>query len=167
MTWSLKNDEFLRKITSFLSLNIEYTNYIFPIPRISFIFYDPAEYSFLFFGKIITRSYVFCCSSFISFKPASQFTISTALWHFDQFGLIVFCKNKLVKHFDSELMSNKFAMIILLNYIYMLLLLIELIASYHLKIKNKDLNRRYLDFSVVVSQFYLIKINSDSKRFEH
>ena len=49
----------------------------------------------------------------------------------------------------------------------MLLLLIELIASYHLKIKNKDLNRRYLDFSVVVSQFYLIKINSDSKRFEH
>ena len=48
----------------------------------------------------------------------------------------------------------------------MLLLLIELLASCHLKIKNKDLNKIYLDFSVVVSQFYLVKINSDSKRFE-
>ena len=92
MTWSLKNDEFLRKITSFLPLNFEYTNYIFPIPRISFAFYDPAEYSVLFFGKIMTRSYVFCCSSFISFKPTSQFNISTVRWHFVQFRLIVFYK---------------------------------------------------------------------------
>ena len=63
-------------------------------------------------------------------------------------------------------MSNKFAIIILLNYISMLLLLIELLASCLLKIKNKDLNKIYLDFSVVVSQFYLVKIKSDSKRFE-
>ena len=48
----------------------------------------------------------------------------------------------------------------------MILLLIELLASCQLKVKNKDLNKRYLDFSLVVSQFYLIGINSDSNRFE-
>ena len=48
----------------------------------------------------------------------------------------------------------------------MLLFLIELLASWQLKIKNKDLNKRYLDFILVVSQFYLIEINSDSNRFE-
>ena len=75
-------------------------------------------------------------------------------------------QNKSAKHFGSELMNNKFAIIILLNFISMLLFLIELLASWQLKIKNKDLNKRYLDFILVVSQFYLIEINSDSNRFE-
>ena len=38
--------EFLNKIVSFLPLNFEYANYIFPIPSTSFTFYDPEEYWF-------------------------------------------------------------------------------------------------------------------------
>ena len=45
-TWSSQNAEFLSKITSFLLLKFECTNYIFPIPSISFTFHIPEEYCF-------------------------------------------------------------------------------------------------------------------------
>ena len=44
-----KTMKFLSIVTSFLPLKFEYANYIFPIPWISFTFYDPAEYWFFFF----------------------------------------------------------------------------------------------------------------------
>ena len=65
--------EFLSKIMSFLPLKFEYTSYIFPIPWISFTFYDPAEQWFYFFAKVRKGSYVFCFSSLISFNLTSHF----------------------------------------------------------------------------------------------
>ena len=43
MTWSLQKTEFRKKLRSILPLKFEYANHLFPIPRISFEFYDPAE----------------------------------------------------------------------------------------------------------------------------
>ena len=45
-TWSSQKEKYLSKITSVLPLKFDYANYVFLIPRISFIFYDPAEYWF-------------------------------------------------------------------------------------------------------------------------
>ena len=42
-TWSSRNAEFSSKIASFLSVKFEHANYMFPIPNISFNFYDPEE----------------------------------------------------------------------------------------------------------------------------
>ena len=58
-TWSSQKEEYLSKITSILPLKFDYTNYAFLIPRISFIFYDPAEYWFYVFWYRSTCSEMF------------------------------------------------------------------------------------------------------------
>ena len=72
-------------------------------------------------------SYVFCCSSCITLLLTLQATLIYPLVAGVLSNLnLIDCnlENKSTKHFGSELMNNKFAIIILLNYLSMLLLLL-------------------------------------------
>ena len=74
--WSSCKVEFLSEITSFLLLKFEYVNYLFPIQRFSYTFYDHAEYCFFFvlffLAEIMRGSCVFYCSSCLSFNATSH-----------------------------------------------------------------------------------------------
>ena len=71
-TCSSRKVEFVSEITSFLPLKFEHGNYLFPVQRFLCTFYNTAEYGFKFFAKIMKWSWIFCCSSCISFNPTSR-----------------------------------------------------------------------------------------------
>ena len=73
-TWSLWRVDFLSEITSFLPLNFEQIS-SFQFKDFYVPFMNLQSIGFTFFAKIMKGSWVFCCSSSISFNPPSHVNI--------------------------------------------------------------------------------------------